>query len=186
MRSDKMKYIAFFRGINVGGKNIVKMTDLRQLFVDLNFHNVQTYIQSGNVIFSSNMESDLLISLIEQAFEKQFNFQSTVIIRSEIEIIDIIDSLPFTETEIEQAKNEMPDVEHVYIYFSNDILDTEKIQQLYNSYSGKDRCQIRDREVYLLCFESVRNSKIPALLMKLPQPITARNLKTIKKISTMF
>ncbi|MBE6013559.1 MAG: DUF1697 domain-containing protein, partial [Lachnospiraceae bacterium] len=43
-----MKYAVLFRGINVGGKNIVKMNDLKQLFFDLGFKNPETYIQSGN------------------------------------------------------------------------------------------------------------------------------------------
>ncbi len=45
-----MKYAAFFRGINVGGKNIVKMAELKKLFSDLGFQKVETYIQSGNVV----------------------------------------------------------------------------------------------------------------------------------------
>jgi len=43
-------YIALLRGINVSGKNKIKMTELKQLFVDLEFYNVTTYIQRGNVI----------------------------------------------------------------------------------------------------------------------------------------
>lgn len=48
-----MNYIAFFRRINVGSKNRIKMADLRVLFSDLGYQNVKTYIQSGNVIFES-------------------------------------------------------------------------------------------------------------------------------------
>ena len=77
-----MKYVAFFRGLNVGGKNIVKMSDLSRLFTDIGFHDVKTYIQSGNVVFSSDTEQHLLIPLIEQAFVKQFGFASAVVIRS--------------------------------------------------------------------------------------------------------
>ena len=46
-------YIALLRGINVGGKNIIKMETLKQLFIDMEFSDVKTYIQSGNVIFST-------------------------------------------------------------------------------------------------------------------------------------
>uniref|UniRef100_UPI003A5C85A7 DUF1697 domain-containing protein n=1 Tax=Muricomes intestini TaxID=1796634 RepID=UPI003A5C85A7 len=51
-----MQYVALFRGINVGGKNIVKMAALRQLFLNLGLHKVQTYIQSGNVAFESYLD----------------------------------------------------------------------------------------------------------------------------------
>ena len=181
-----MKCVAFFRGINVGGKNIVKMSELRQLFIDLGFQDVITYIQSGNVIFSSGLEQHLLIPLIEEAFEKQFAFQSSVVIRSGEEIEKIVASLPFEAVEIEQAVNENPDVEHVYIYLSNDLFDTEMISRLCASYNGKDKYQISNRELYLLCFQSIRDSKLATLLLKLSQPPTARNLKTMKKISSMF
>ena len=90
-----MKYVAFFRGINVGGKNIVKMSDLSRLFIGLGFHDVKTYIQSGNVLFSSDKEQILLVPLIEQAFEEQFRFPSAVVVRSGEEIKRIVDSLPF-------------------------------------------------------------------------------------------
>jgi len=181
-----VKCVAFFRGINVGGKNIVKMSELRQLFIDLGFQDVKTYIQSGNVIFSSGLEQHLLIPLIEKAFEKQFAFQSSVVIRSGAEIEKIVALLPFEAVEIEQTVSENPDVEHLYIYLSNDSFDTEMVSRLCASYSGKDKYQISNRELYLLCFQSIRDSKLAALLMKLSQPPTARNLKTMKKISSMF
>jgi len=181
-----MKYVAFFRGINVGGRNKVKMSELSQLYIGLGFQNVETYIQSGNVIFTSDMEQRLLTPKIEQAFEEQFGFHSAVVIRSDTEITNIVDSLPFGAEEIEQAQNETPDVEHIYIYLSDSSLDVENIIKLCASYDGKDRFHIADREVYLLCFRSIRDSKLASLLTKLPQQLTARNLKTMKKISLML
>jgi uncharacterized protein (DUF1697 family) len=181
-----MEYAAFFRGINVGGKNIVKMSDLRQLFIDLGFQNVKTYIQSGNAIFSSDMEQHLLATMIEEAFEEQFGFQSAVVVRSCVEIANIIDLLPFRTVEIEQAREERPDVEHIYVYLSESDIDIEKVNQSCASYSGKDRFKTENREIYLLCFQSITDSKLATSLTKLPQPLTARNLKTMKKISSMF
>ena len=181
-----MKYVAFFRGINVGGKNIVKMSALTRMFSGLGFLDVKTYIQSGNVIFSSAMEQHLLIPLIGQTFEEQFGFPSAVIIRSGAEIESIVDSLPFGTAEIEQAQNENPDVEHIYIYLSNSDVDTENVDRLCALYNGADRFQIINREIYLLCFQSIRDSKLAAMLTKLPQPLTSRNLKTIKKIASML
>jgi len=49
-----IKYFAFLRAINVGGKNLIKMEDLKKIFESLGFKNVRTYIQSGNVIFESS------------------------------------------------------------------------------------------------------------------------------------
>ena len=59
-------YFAFLRGINVGGKNIIKMEDLRQIFIDCGFSRCKTYIQSGNVLFrSKNTELKKLTKKIE-------------------------------------------------------------------------------------------------------------------------
>ena len=181
-----MKYIAFFRGINVGGKNIVKMSDLRRMFTDLGFHDVKMYIQSGNVVFSSDMEQHMLVPVIEKVFNERFGFTSAVVVRSDEEIISIANSLPFKEAEIEQAMYENPDVEHVYIYLSNTTIDIEKIELLCASYSGRDRFQVMGREIYLLCFQSISDSKLATLLTRLPQPLTSRNLRTIEKISLMM
>ena len=52
------KFVALLRGINVSGQKKIKMSDLKILFEDLSFTNVQTYIQSGNVLFSSNSKNN--------------------------------------------------------------------------------------------------------------------------------
>jgi len=52
-----LKYLALLRGINVGGKNIISKEELCQLFVDLGFENVRTYIQSGNILFRNGKKS---------------------------------------------------------------------------------------------------------------------------------
>ena len=66
-----MKYVAFLRAINVGGHAIIKMTDLKKMFESAGQENVQTYIQSGNVIFESNeKEVESLAKRIEHQLEK--------------------------------------------------------------------------------------------------------------------
>ncbi|HEX9961588.1 MAG TPA: DUF1697 domain-containing protein, partial [Pyrinomonadaceae bacterium] len=66
-----IKYVAFLRGINVGGRHLVKMEDLRVLFASMNFENVKTYIQSGNVIFeTSETSADVLAGKIERGLKE--------------------------------------------------------------------------------------------------------------------
>lgn len=74
-------YIALLRGINVGGKNIIKMNDLKKVFESIGLNEVQTYIQSGNVLFKSSEENELLLKKIEHEIEKVFGFSVTVIIK---------------------------------------------------------------------------------------------------------
>ena len=59
-------YIALLRGINVGGKNIIKMSELKKVFESIGLCEVQTYIQSGNVIFKSNEEEAVLQTKIQR------------------------------------------------------------------------------------------------------------------------
>ncbi|MCI0552525.1 MAG: DUF1697 domain-containing protein [Anaerolineae bacterium] len=89
------QYVALLRGINVGGKNLIKMTDLKACFETLGFENVSTYIQSGNVLFSADKSDQArLTKRIEEALSKTFNYKSRVVIRSYKEIKDIVAHAP--------------------------------------------------------------------------------------------
>lgn len=180
------KYVAFFRGINVGGKNKVKMVDLKQLFHDCGFHGVKTYIQSGNVIFESDQDEAFLSDVIFHAFEKRFTFQSHVILRSSDEIFSIMSALPFTKEEIKQAEEKTPEVEHVYVFMSNDSINPAAVKALCSTYDGEDKLSVGKRELYLLCYDSVRNSKLVTLLSKLGISLTSRNQKTMYKICELL
>jgi uncharacterized protein (DUF1697 family) len=88
-------YVALLRGINVGGKNLIKMTDLKACFEALGFQNVSTYIQSGNVLFSANESNQAkLTSLVEEALSKTFKYQSRVVIRSHKQLKEIVAHAP--------------------------------------------------------------------------------------------
>ncbi len=90
-----MTYLALLRGINVGGKTKVAMTELKQVFERLGFEGVQTYINSGNVIFVSDEQSlSKLTGRIEAAIERHFGFPVKVIVRSAKEIEKLVNSLP--------------------------------------------------------------------------------------------
>lgn len=67
-----MKYVAFLRGINVGGNSKVSMADLKKLFESLGFQNVSTYINSGNVIFEAKLAADKVSKQIVTTLAKNF------------------------------------------------------------------------------------------------------------------
>lgn len=90
------KYIAFLRGINVGGNKLIKMTDLKAAFVSLGFKDVKTFIQSGNVLFGSKKsEIKSLQKKIEKKLKSLFGFDISVIIRTEEDLKIIIEGNPF-------------------------------------------------------------------------------------------
>jgi uncharacterized protein (DUF1697 family) len=91
-----IKYVAFLRGINVGGKKLIKMEHLSRVFASMGFKNVRTYIQSGNVIFdSSEINRDVLVKKIEKKILKAFGYEVTVVLQTIDELKDILRRNPF-------------------------------------------------------------------------------------------
>src|SRR5277367_3720223 len=88
--------LCMLRGINVGGHNRVKMDDLKVLFISLKLRDPQTYVQSGNIIFTTD-ERDLakLTKILETAIHKEFGFQSDAILRSAKDLREVIANNPF-------------------------------------------------------------------------------------------
>src|SRR5712691_6588800 len=91
-----IKYVAFLRGINVGGKKLIKMEELRRVFDSLGFKNVSTYIQSGNVIFdATEVNPNLLAKKIENKLHKSLGHEVTVILKTLNVLKDILKRSPF-------------------------------------------------------------------------------------------
>jgi uncharacterized protein (DUF1697 family) len=89
------QYLVLLRGINVGGKNIIKMVDLKASFEEMGFSNVVTYIQSGNVLVQSDdKDKPALMTKIEKGLSKRFNFAAKVVVSSQKELTAIVKSAP--------------------------------------------------------------------------------------------
>jgi uncharacterized protein (DUF1697 family) len=88
------RYVALLRGINVGGKNLVPMPALQAFFLDEGFVDVATYIQSGNVLFSSPDAVPALEPRLEEALSRAFGFQATVVVRSADALGAVVDAAP--------------------------------------------------------------------------------------------
>jgi uncharacterized protein (DUF1697 family) len=90
-------YVALLRGINVGGKNLIKMPALKAAFEGEGFGDVSTYIQSGNVLFStSESRSAALTDRIEEMLATSFDYVPTVVVRSKRQMGAIVDGAPKT------------------------------------------------------------------------------------------
>lgn len=95
-----MKLIAFLRGINVGGKHLVKMTDLKRLLESAGMTTVRTIQTSGNVIFESTISQDAAVKKITRTLEQEFVFPIPMIVRSGDEIASLIDVNPFRKVKV--------------------------------------------------------------------------------------
>lgn len=98
-------FVAFLRGINVGGKNQVSMTDLTKSFLQLGFSEVSTYINSGNVIFNSHgFTNEELQKMIETSIAYLFSNPISVVVRSSQEIQSTIDHIPIDWLNVDDRK----------------------------------------------------------------------------------
>lgn len=89
------RYLALLRGINVGGKNLIRMTDLAACFEEQGFREVATYIQSGNVIFDAPGSSAAkLTKEIEAMLREAFGYDASVVLRSEKQLRKVVDEAP--------------------------------------------------------------------------------------------
>lgn len=87
-------YVALLRGINVGGKNLIKMPALKECFEAGGFEDVATYIQSGNVLFRATGSASALAGRIEKMLSQTFDYQATVVVRSRAQMRSIVGKAP--------------------------------------------------------------------------------------------
>ena len=165
------KYIVLLRGINVSGKNKLPMADLRELFSELGYQNVQTYIQSGNIIIDSKENKEEVIKKIHKKINDQYGYDVPVIIRTISELKKTIERLPYS---LEQGKS---------IYFTFlDRVPAEKdiVIHAYDS----DEYKLMGDVVYLSCLGGYGNSKLTNNVFekKLKVTATTRNYRTTMKL----
>ena len=177
-------YIALLRGINVGGKNKIKMADLRGMLEEIGLSQVKTYIQSGNVFFESEQEVGILQQQLESEIEKVFGFSVKVIVRTAEEVVQILENCPFSEEEISEAEASA-EGESLYVAFLQDFPSQEEMTRLGAFKSDNEEYRVDGREIYLLFRQSIRNSRLANHLQKMTVPSTVRNWKTITKLATM-
>ena len=175
--SDIMKYVAFLRGINVGGKNKIKMETLCEVCSALGFANVKTYINSGNVIFETSKTDDKkLAEKLEKAIEKEFLLNIKVMVRTISEIENIIKNNPF-DRQFENDKD-------LHVFFLDEELSNEKRELLLSNNNENEKFAVRNREIFCLLRVSVLDSLMGKdyIGKKLKVSATARNWRTVNKI----
>lgn len=173
-------YIALLRGINVSGHNKILMTELKQLFVDLGFFNVVTYIQSGNIVFKSKKtEIQKLEQTIANAIEKQFGHSINVLILTKKELETAFSANPFL------IKNANLDITKLGITLLNLEPDLSKISEVDALIvDSNDEFIVIDKRVYLHLPNGSAKTKLTNNLFekKMNTSATTRNWRTITKL----
>ena len=176
-----MRYIALLRAINVGG-HTVTMARLRQLFEELEFTGVETFIASGNVIFDSAARSaPALEKSIQTRLHKALGFEVTTFLRTAAELNAVSVRQPFTPAQLKTART-------VNIAFLHAPLDSADKRKLKAFRTPIDEFEVVGREVHWLCRLGQSQSKFSnAVLEKaLGRPSTIRGLKTIQKMAAKY
>ncbi len=165
------RYIVLLRGINVSGKNKISMADLRELLYNLNFCNVQTYIQSGNIILDSEKSQETIQKNISEAILRRFGHTVSVLSRTIPEWKSAIENYPFS------TKND----KIVAFTFLDKPTAIKKIEL---STIGEDQYMINGDVVYLYCPSTFSKTKLSNHLFerKLQVTATTRNLRTTLKL----
>ncbi|MFD2671728.1 DUF1697 domain-containing protein [Marinicrinis sediminis] len=176
-------YIALLRGINVGGHHKIKMAELRELLEEIGLEQIQTYIQSGNVLFTSSQPEQELRDQLEQAIKERFGFAVPVILRTRDEWEQLISNNPFTDGE-RQAASETSEGESFYVAMLHEPPSPEVIEKWKSYQTSEERMEVVGRDVYLLFPNSIRNSKMANQIHSLGLA-TTRNGKTILKLQSM-
>ena len=169
-------WIGFFRGINVGGHNILPMKELKRMLEGMGSEQVLTYIQSGNVVFThEESRANLLELKIQRAVNSNFGFEPRILLLSAAQLKTAIASNPFPDAA------QLPKTLHFYFLAeAAEEVDRNKLNELKSS---SEKYSLVDRVFYLHAPDGIGRSKLAARVEKfLGVPATARNWSTVEKV----
>ena len=170
-------YIALLRGINVGGKNKLPMLALAALFTESGCRDVQTYIQSGNIIFQAAPEiADALPAQITALIAERYSLHVPVILRTAEQLAEAFHHNPFLAQGLS--------AETLHVMFLADLPSPEKVAALDPNRSAPDAFVVQDRDIYLYLPSGVADTKLANAYFdaKLATVSTSRNWKTVTKL----
>ena len=171
-------YIAILRGINVSGQKKIKMADLKAHLKELNFKNVRTYIQSGNVIFEHKETTpESLENEIEKKISEKYGFQVPTIIISPSELEYVLNNNPFLND-----PNKASD--RLYVTFLSAIPSSINIGKLKNIDHSPEEYILDGKNIYFFSPSSYGKAKMNNNFFenKLKTAATTRNWKTVNKL----
>ena len=182
-------HVALLRGINLGGHNKVAMADLRKVVASLGHGDVATYIQSGNVVFTStDTDTAALAAALERALEQAVGVRCSVVVLSRAELAKVIADNPFPDED---------DPKHLHAVFRGAELtaaDTAAVvaaERRARANGGRDQAKVVGRTVYLRTPDGLGRSELAAGLARSKPGAgdrggTARNWATVTKLLALL
>jgi len=172
-------YISFLRGVNMTGHNSVKMADLLALFLKMGFSDAETYIQSGNVVFtdSGNIPPLSFSKTIEQAILEKFNYVIPAMIRTSQELTILLSANPFLgEPDFNPAK--------MAVIFLHEKPSDSQLMKVADVDYPPDKFKIIGHDIFIYCPNGFGRTKLYTNFFEKKMGVTgtARNWKTITTI----
>ncbi len=174
-------FVAMLRSINVGGRNKLPMSDLRELMSSLGFEQVSTYVQSGNVVFNGTGAPKAVARAIEERITAELGLDVPVIVRSKRQLESIIEGTPFAHLDVD------PKTRHVTFLAQGPARRAvEQLAALTGKF-GTDRFEVRGSEVFLYCPGGYGETKLnnAYLERRLGVTATTRNWRTVVTLAEM-
>jgi len=173
--------VTFLRGVNMAGNCTIKMADLLSLYRKLGYKDAVTYIQSGNVVFSSSESADSIAEKIENAILKKFSYTVPVMVRTDDELEKIYQMNPFlSEMDFDPGKC-------AAIFLYNDP-DPGQLLKVADVNYPPDKFKIIGKEIFTYCPNGFGRTKLYTNFFENRMKVTgtARNWKTVTAIKGIF
>jgi uncharacterized protein (DUF1697 family) len=172
--------VGLLRGINVGGNRMVPMAKLRELCADLGWQDVQTHIQSGNLVFTAAGGARALEAAIEKAVEKHFGFHVDIAVRSAKQWAECMRTNPFRDAIADEPARVLMGVAKAK------VLPTA-VAQLQERAGRRERVAVAGNVLWFHFADGVGRSKMtPAVIDRAAgSPVTARNWNTVLRLGEM-
>lgn len=174
-------YVALLRGINVGGRNIISMADLRAVFQDGGYDSVSTYIQSGNVLFTSGAPRRVLEANLESMLERDLGRQVMVVVRSRQQVRNVVARAP-------EGFGAEPDAYKYDVMFLKAPLTPAQVMAVLDLREGIDRALPGPGIVYFSRDAVQLTKSRMSRITKTPvyQRMTIRNWRTTTRLLEML
>ncbi len=171
------RHVSLLRGINVGGHDLISMARLRALYAALGCDDVQTYLQSGNVVYRRHRDPAGVARSAERAIKHELGLDVRVLTRTHAELAAIAAADPFPDADPSRR---------VVMYLAGPP-GREIARELEHVTLGPDEAFLIGEEIHLHCPDGIGNSRLPGLLSekRLGVAATARNWRTTTRLLEM-
>lgn len=172
-----MRYVALLRGINVGGANKISMADLKGAFEDVGMNAVGTYINSGNVLFSTDIEDrDGLVVLLQDAIQARSGTRSDVQMRDRDEMASVVAAIPAEWTNDASMKCDV-------LFLQPDVDNPEVLEQLGPRPGIEDALYVPGAVIWRVDRKDATRSRLTKIVgTPLYSRVTVRNCNTVRKL----